>query len=116
MPEVRRTLQSRKGGARDSYRFFLERIALDSEGFLLLKAGGDGRDPYEPDADDGTVPALVGKWYEAERIAGWLKQRCEKGGRIVLHSVEADGQAWGWEFDGQGRMRDLVLKPVGKWR
>jgi len=34
---------------------------------------------------------------------------------MVLHSVEVDGCAWGWEFDGKGRMRYLELTPVGKW-
>jgi YD repeat-containing protein len=61
------------------------------------------------------VPALHGKWYEDEQIASWLKLHSEKGGRVVLHSVEADGEAWGWEFDGRGRMRALALRPAGKW-
>ena len=80
-----------------------------------FKASADGLDPYVPDEDDGTVPALHGKWYEAERFARWLRRHSEKGGRMILHSIEADGEAWGWEFDGRGRMRRLSLARVGKW-
>lgn len=96
-------------------RFFLERAVIDSGGFLAFNASKDGLEPYVPDEDDGTVPALYGKWYKAERIARWLRRHSEKGGRIILHSIEADGEAWGWEFDGRGRMRQLGLARVGKW-
>jgi hypothetical protein len=95
-------------------RFFFDRIVLDPDNFLVFKAGEEGVDAYEPD-DEGTVPALSGKWYEAADIAAWPRQHCETGGRIVLHSQEGDGTAWGWEFDGRGRMRSLELRPVGKW-
>ena len=71
--------------------------------------------PYSPDEDYGDVPAITAKWYEAEDIALWLKQHVEKGGKIVAHSNEGDGAAWGWEFDGKGRMRELHLCSVGKW-
>ena len=83
--------------------YFLDRAKIDSEGFLAFKASDDGLDTYDPDETDGTVPALAGKWYEAEYVARWLKRHCEKGGRLVLHSLEGDGAAWGWEFDGRGR-------------
>jgi len=111
---VRRKLSRRKSSNKDPLRFFFERAVLDSNNFLMFKASDDGLDPYGP-FDDGTTPALYGKWYEAERIAEWIKQYVEKGGRMVLHSLEADGAAWGWEFDGRGRMRALALKPSGKW-
>ena len=87
---------------------------IDSADFLCFRADGNGPYPYEPD-DEGTVIALFGKWYEAEKIASWLKHHSEKGGRIVEHSIEGDGDAWGWEFDGKGRMRELQLCSVGKW-
>ena len=112
--EVTRLLKTRRGRGLASIRYFLEKIVLDSDGCFAFKSSEDGLDPYVP-ADDGTVPALYGKWYEAEQIANWLKQYSEKGGRIVLHSIEADGNAWGWEFDGRGRMRELTLRPIGKW-
>lgn len=87
---------------------------IDSAGFLCFRASKDGHDPYVP-FDDGTVIALYGKWYVAEEIASWLKHHSEKDGRIVLHSIEGDGDAWGWEFDGKGKMRGLQLCSVGKW-
>ena len=113
---VKRTLMNRKLNTNDSYQFFFQRAVLDSEGFLCFKASEKGGDPYVPDEDDGTVPALYSKWYEVERIAEWIKPHCRKGGQVILHSIEADGGAWGWEFDGRGRMRELRLSSFGKWR
>lgn len=114
VPEVSRVLKTRKGRGLSALRFFLERAVVDSEGFLTFKASKDGSDPYLSNQEDET-PALYGKWYECERTAAWLKQHSEKGGRIILHSIEADGEAWGWEFDGRGKMRALRLCHIGKW-
>lgn len=111
---VRKTLKSGKARGPSALRYFLQRVALDSNGFLIFKASRDGVDPYVPD-EEGTVPASYGKWYEAERIARWVSRHSQKGGRIILHSTEADGEAWGWEFDGHGRMRAIRLRPIGKW-
>jgi len=115
VPVVRRILKSGRVRGMPDLQFFLERAILDTEGFLRFKASDDDLDPYVPDEMDGTVPALSGKWYECESIAKWLRQHSEKGGQIVLHSIEADGEAWGWEFDGEGKMRALKLRPLGKW-
>jgi hypothetical protein len=95
-------------------RMYIERVVLDSEDFLTFRASQDGSNSYCP-FDDGTVPALSGKWYKAEHFATWLKRHSEQGGRMIQHSLEADGAAWGWEFDGRGRMRSLGLRPLGKW-
>jgi hypothetical protein len=112
---VSRTLKTMTGRGLVRLRPFLERAVIDSEGFLAFKASEDGLDPYVAHEEDRTVPALYGKWYEAERFARWLSRHSEKGGRLILHSKEADGRAWGWEFDGRGRMRPLGLVPIGKW-
>ena len=114
LPVVTRALKARKGRGLAKLELFLETAVIDIDGMLAFKAGDEGSDPYEP-YDDGTVPAVYGKWYEAEKIANWLKKHSEKGGRLILHSLEADGEAWGWEFDGRGRMRELALAAVGKW-
>lgn len=111
---VKRKMSRANSCGDDTLRFFLERADIDNMGFLSFKASEDGHDPYVPD-EEGDVPALYGKWREAHGIAAWLRQHSEKGGRMVLHSIEGDGHAWGWEFDGRGRMRELALKPVGKW-
>ena len=112
---VKRALESAAGRKLAPISDFLSCAVLGRESFLVFKASDDGLDPYVPDEDDGTVPALYGKWYEAEQIASWLRLHSEKGGRMVLHSAEADGNAWGWEFDGRGKMRALELRPIGKW-
>jgi hypothetical protein len=109
-------LNNQKDDELSELGYFLEHAIIDSAGFLSFKASEDGYDAYVPDEDDGTVPAIYGKWYEAEVIADWLKQYSEEGGRIILHSLEADGEAWGWEFDGKGRMRELQLQYVGEWK
>ena len=115
VPMVSRALKTKKGRGLLRLRSFLDQAVIDSAGFLAFKASEDGSDLSVADADDGTVPALHGKWYGVERFARWLRRHSEKGGRIILHSIEADGEAWGWEFDGRGRMRPLALLPVGKW-
>jgi hypothetical protein len=97
----------------EDYGFF-SRAVLDEDRFLAFSASDDDDDGYVPDEEDGTVPALSGKWYDAEEIAAWLKLNVE-GGSIILHSEEADGAAWGWEFDGAGKMRELQLAAVGEW-
>jgi hypothetical protein len=115
IPIVSKILTTLKGRGVSRIKTFLENVVVDSSGFLVFRASEDGHDPYVPDEEDGTVPALYGKWYECEQIAHWLKKYAEKSGRMVFHSIEADGEAWGWEFDGKGRMRHFELKPSGKW-
>ncbi len=114
IPIVNHALKSDDNPELTPIRFFLNHIMIDSAGFLCFKASEDGHDPYVPD-DEGTVPALFGKWYKDEEIANWLKQHSESKGRIILHSIEADGEAWGWEFDGKGKMRALQLQNIGEW-
>ena len=111
---VKEALKTRRGPGLKSLGYILKVVVLLPDRFLTLKASKDGLDRYCA-FEDGTVPALSGKWYEAERFAKWLKQHAEKGGRIVLHSDEGDGEAWGWEFDGRGRMRALQLIPFEEW-
>ncbi len=95
---------------------FLEEAFLSDEGVLTFKSTGRYDSPYDADEEDGTVPVLVGKWYEGEKIVEWLKLHAEADGRLIHHSCEADGMAWGYEFDGQGRLRDLALVPVSEWK
>ena len=111
---VNRKLSKHKSVKHATLKYFLDWVAADEDGFLCFRHDDDETDGYVPD-DEGLVPIKDAKWYGDETIAGWLKQYSEGGGRIVLHSLEADGGAWGYEFDGKGRMRMLLLKAVGKW-
>jgi hypothetical protein len=116
LPVVKKALQTKKGRGLRSVTDFLEAAFLPDDGFLCFTITGDYESPCEPDEDDNTVPVLCGKWYDAEKIAEWLKLHSEKNGRLIEHSLEADGAAWGWEFDGHGRLRELELCSVGKWK
>ena len=116
LPSVKKALKSKRGRGQGPLKYFLEQAALPDDGFLCFTLSGSYTSSYVPDEDDGTVPALEGKWRNCEEIAEWLKLHSEKGGRLVQHSCEGDGAAWGWEFDGKGRLRDLALCSVGKWR
>ena len=116
IPIVKKALQTKKGRGLRPLVYFLGEAFLPDDGFLCFKSTGRYDSPYVPDEDDGTVLVLVGKWYEAEEIAEWLKLHSQKGGRLIQHSCEGDGVAWGWEFDGRGRLRELALCSVGKWK
>jgi hypothetical protein len=115
LPAVRRAVETRKGRGLGPIVCFLEEAFLAEDGFLCFKSTGQFDSPYCPDDEDGTVTVLEGKWYESRKIAEWLKLHAEKGGRLIEHSCEADGCAWGWEFDGKGRLRQLALCSVGRW-
>ena len=113
--DVKRALEKKKVKGFTSINWYFDYLMLDEGNFLCFKARNDGTDAYVP-CDDGSIPAMTGKWPDDEKFASWLKQYSEEGGRIVLHSLEADGAVWGWEFNGKGKMRDLALCSVGKWK
>jgi hypothetical protein len=114
LPYVTLALEKKRAKDFSSVNWYLELLMIDDQGCLSFRAKNDGTDAYAP-FDDGSVPARMGKWPGVKQFATWVKQHCEKGGRIVLYSWEADGAAWGWEFDGKTRMRYLELTPTGKW-
>ncbi len=115
VPEVQKAIATWKEKKNPEMECFLECAAIDAQGFLAFKLQEDGLDLYEPCEGEDTVPARIGKWRSPESIANWIKQLTEEGGRIVFHSAEADGAAWGWEFDGKGHMRALALVSCGEW-
>ena len=116
IPIVKKALRTKKGRGLGPLVYFLEEAFLSEDGFLYFKSTGRYYSPYDADEDDETVPALVGKWYEADEIAEWLKLHSENGGRLIQHSWEGSGAAWGWEFNGRGKLRELALCSVGKWK
>lgn len=116
IPIVTKAITTDKGRGLAKFRYFFTVIGLDSSGFLRLLNNEICTTPYGINEKDGTALALNGKWYDVEHFASWLKMHAEKGGRIVLHSAEGDGLAWGWEFDGRGGMQYFQLDHIGKWR
>ena len=113
LESVARTLKTGKTRGFSDLEYFFEYAAVDSDGYLAFKVNDNYECRYEPDEDDGTVPALEGKWYEAERIADWVKKHSEKGGSIIQHSCEGDGAAWGWSAGNRrwtGRSRPATRK------
>ena len=108
-------LSIQNGDESSELEYFQERAVLGSSNFLCFKPNEDGSDPYEPCEDDDTMLAAYGKWYDCEEIAFRLKPYCEEGGKMIFHSIEGSGDAWGWEFEGQGSMRELQLCSIGEW-
>jgi len=116
IPAVTKAIVSGKGRNIVKIRYFFEVTGLDNFGFLHLLKNEHCGTPYGVNKKTGTANALDGKWYEVENFATWLKKHAEQGGRVVLHSAEGDGLAWGWEFDGENGMEYFQLDPVGRWR
>ena len=113
---VRKALDSKKARGFRAVSGFLNEAFLCDDDYLLFKSTGDFECVHLPDEEDGAVPVLVGKWYQSEEIADWLKHHSEKGGKLIQHSWEADGAAWGWWFNGKGQLRELALCSIGKWK
>jgi hypothetical protein len=113
IPIVKKALKSQKDPELAPIKYFLSLATIDETGDLTFKASKKGDDPYCP-FDDGTTIARFGKWDEHEKIASWLKLHSEKGQKMVLFSYDGDGAAWGWEFDGKGRMRELQFRNPAK--
>lgn len=116
VPIVRKALKTKKGRDLAPLVYFLEQAFLTDGGYLEFKPTENYYSPYVADEEYGTVPAVIGKWYEAEKVAEWLKIHSEAGGRLIQHSHEGDGGAWGWEFNGRGKLRELALCSIGKWK
>lgn len=112
---ARRAISNYQSVRNEILRYFLSMAIVDGERFLSFRADPKGADPYLPDEYD-TVPAKDAKWGRDEAIANWIKRYAGKGGSIIFHSLEGEGMAWGWEFDGKKRTRMLEVKPYGKWK
>jgi hypothetical protein len=57
-----------------------------------------------------------GKWYDVEPFVAWLCEFCTGSGQLFQITQEETGGLWGWEFDGQGRYRELELRSKGRWK
>lgn len=94
---------------------FLELVGLTPDDTIEFdtRRAPDLISTFETD-DEGFTQAAIGKWHDAEPIARWLAQACTSG-QLILHSMEGDGSAYGWEFK-NGRIRYLELRPSGPWK
>lgn len=54
------------------------------------------------------------EWPDVADFAEWLARFCASG-QLFEFTIEDGGDLWGWEFD-NGKIRDLELKPKGRWR
>jgi hypothetical protein len=91
---VEKALASKKARGFREINGFLSEACLCDDGYLRFKSTGDYECVHVPDEEDAAVPVLVGRWYQGEEIAEWLKLHSEKGGQLIQHSWEADGAAW----------------------
>lgn len=114
-PEIEAAIRKAARSENDDLELFLRWLGITSDGTLEFRAACKRQLvlPQCPD-DEGFVSAAIGKWRQPEEIAEWLCKHCSSG-RLILHSLEGDGAAFGWEFE-SGRIRYLELRPVGRWR
>jgi hypothetical protein len=108
---LKKQAAARKPGLRLLFRQLC--LTPDNSIEFRLSAKDDVATDEVPD-EAGYVSSIWGKWYEAEALAEWLCRHCAEG-RVIQHSREGDGGAWGWEFRG-GRIRRLSLEPSGPWK
>lgn len=54
------------------------------------------------------------EWEGTDDFAEWVGPFCLRG-QIFEYTEDDGGRLWGWEFN-QGKVRNLELKPVGRWR
>ena len=96
-------------------RFFLSLVGISCVDTLEFhESGHDFFSEYCGD-DEGLVQALKAPWSEPDAIAAWLARYVRAGGRMTFHSVEGNGNDFAYAFDGRGRCRYLVFKPIEKW-
>jgi hypothetical protein len=115
IPIITNILETGKGRGITHIKYFFDVIAIGDDGVLHL-INKYNMDSYGHSRKNGTAIALDGKWYDCEEFAHWLKPHCEKGGRIIEHSREGDGNAWGWEYDGKGGLKYFQLDHYGTWK
>jgi len=114
-PEIEAAIRKAARSENDALQLFLRWLGITSDGTLAFRAACK-RDFVLPQCPDyeGCVSVTIGKWRRPEEIGEWPCTHCSSG-RLILHRLEGDGAAFGWEFE-SGRIRHLELRPVGRWR
>jgi hypothetical protein len=92
-------IERNKNNKKRIFHSLLKLIGIDEDGFFTW-------DPSE----------RVGKWHHGcEGFMNWLKRYCTEG-KILFLSCEGDGEVWGYEFDGEGKVRELALMATGEFK
>lgn len=112
---VQRDLKAWRRFKTPDMMIFLSNAALTAGNCLCFDYNSDykGDYPLGPDENQCT-PAMDGKWSGDEQIARWIASH-QGHGSISFHSLEGDGMAWMFEFDGKGRYRRHELSPA-RWK
>ncbi len=113
--EVRHELEQSDKYASNGLRLFLSVAGLSSANTLEFRASGHDFDSEYCEDDEDLVQALKAPWSDPDDIAAWLARYAERGDRMLFHSLEANGNEFGYEFDGNGRCQCLLLQPHGEW-
>lgn len=113
--EVRRELEQPEKYASHGLRMFLSLAELSSANTLEFKASGHDFDSEYCEDDEDLVQALKAQWCDPDDIAAWIARYARRGNRMLIHSLEANGNEFGYEFDGRGRCRCLLLRPHRGW-
>lgn len=113
--EVRHELEQSDKYASHGLRLFLSVAGLSSANTLEFRASGHDFDSEYCENDEDLVQALKAPWSDPDDIAAWLACYAGRGDRMLFHSLEAKGNEFGYEFDGKGRCRCLLLQPHKGW-
>lgn len=109
--EMREELGNPRYYESEELRCFIELIKLTPQGFLKFRRDNNDYLSDYKKTKSRLLPALTAKWYDIVFIVSWLAPYAEKGGRVHMHSFEADGEDYAYEFDGEGKIMELKLLP-----
>lgn len=112
---VQRDLADPEGYASAGLQLFLSVAAVSSANTIEFRANGHDLDSEYCEDQEDLVLALKAPWRDFDDIAAWLAPHATRGSRLLVHSLEADGNDFGYEFDGRDRCRRLRLSPSGGW-
>ena len=96
-------------------RTFISILGMTENGsFQFRKSGHQVYTDFGED-EDGLVEGMEAPWEDFEEIASWVAKYADAGSAIHFHSQQADGNDFGYIFDGEGNMSFMTLKPVTSW-
>jgi len=112
---IRKELASPPDYVSDGLRLFVSLVGVTCGPTLEFRASGHDFDSEYCEDDEDFVQALKAPWSEIDDIAAWVAGYASRGDRMIVHSVEADGNDFGYQFDGRGNCRCLLPQPYRQW-